>query len=168
ATGTQLNYERNIDVQDGDMFWDVAALVDAVSRWQRRAWVDSAGVSAGPLRGWLRSNDGEGDSGALASRTVRPDAAAVRLDDSTSDVKAKPGAGPLALARLPIAFEQVREMFRRNASARVGDGEAHLALVDGHFEAYGALVGELDCVSQQVREDLQDSTAIAVDECPSC
>jgi hypothetical protein len=28
AATLQLNYERNIDVQDGDMFWDVAALGD--------------------------------------------------------------------------------------------------------------------------------------------
>ena len=59
-------------------------------------------------------------------------------------------------------------MLRRNSGARVRDGEAHLALLDRYLEADRALIRELDCVSQQVGEDLQDAAAVAVHESARC
>ena len=77
------------------------------------------GLLRPPRLGAARRRDGEEEDAAFAELALDPDAAAVRLDDPLDDRQAQARAVLSGLARLPQAFEHVRQVIGGDAAAGV-------------------------------------------------
>src|SRR5687768_3188159 len=97
----------------------------------------------------------EVEGAAHADLALRPDAAAVRVDDAPRDVQTEAESSVVVLADLPEAFEYRLEHVARYAGA--GVDHRHAQLVSGAFGANfdaAAARGELHRVRDEIREDL--------------
>ena len=108
------------------------------------------------------------DGGAGAEVALRPDGAAVLLDDAAADCEAETGAAFLAgVGGLDLleAVEDAVEFVGGDAAAFIDDLEE-----DGVGGGLGVDVdggdgrGELDGVGEEVGEDLEDAIGVAVEE----
>src|SRR5919197_5906023 len=102
------------------------------------------------LRYWDRKRERR----ALADLGLHLDLAAVEFDELARDVEAEPRpllAARGARARLRVLVEDVAHVLRRDADARVGDGDAHrAALARGRDADAPALGRELQGVRDEV------------------
>jgi hypothetical protein len=94
--------------------------------------------------------------------------AAVHFNELFSDVKAESGAFLAACgarASLFVFIEETRDIFRRDADARIGEGNAQMTvnLFGSHCD-HAAFVRELNCVGKQIDEDAPQLVAIRFDE----
>ena len=118
------------------------------------------------MNGGQRQMHGDGRAQAFA-RALDPDDAAVQLDEALHD--RQPEAEPAVLARrrriaLPESFEQMRNEFRLDADAGVGDADLDMRVhALEHDLDLAVLRRELDGVRQQIPDDLLKTARIAGD-----
>src|SRR6266540_2788208 len=101
----------------------------------------------------------------VRGRAVGPDPPAMRDHDAATDGEAETGttdpAGASPLAAIE-AFEQARELIRRDAKSLIDDAHHDLAVGDDRPYVDAAAVGRvLDRVVEQVVEDLLDPVRIS-------
>src|SRR5437763_9746225 len=110
----------------------------------------------------IAQRQGEEERGALPDLAFRPDLPFVRVHDPLGDGEPQTGAQPRGLPRLPEALEDMRELIRCDPGPGVGDREMDLAIGKlGPDRDRAAFRGELDRISDQVREDPKDPRPIA-------
>src|SRR5690242_6077392 len=114
----------------------------------------------------LRPGKDDRERGAPPRAADHVDLAAVRLGDPLADGETEAGAGPLpgAGARrvgAPEAVEDVREITRRDADARVGDAQGHATVGGTELHAHAAAGGRvLYGVCHEVEDELADPARI--------
>src|SRR5438067_13509474 len=107
-----------------------------------------------------RQREVEGRS--LSLFAFHPDRAAMRLDDPFGDGKSQSSAHPLGTFCLPIGIEDVAEVFFGDAGSGIGDREENEIVLVRRGSAHDSarLRSELERVSDQIRENLNDAMAI--------
>ena len=106
---------------------------------------------------------------ADARLAFEPDAPAHQLDQPAADGQAEAGAAVLARGGhvgLRERLEQFRRLLLRHADAGVAHGELELHFLAGAFDLLDvqpdfAVLGELDCVVDEVRQDLPEAQRVA-------
>src|SRR5262249_58083089 len=100
---------------------------------------------------------------ALVLTTLRPDAAAVELDELLADrqpeTRASGAAGDRVIELLE-RLEEPRQVVLANSDAGVGDAQPDGIRLGDHADQDAALRGELDRVRQQIEQDLIDLSPI--------
>src|SRR4029079_15929140 len=98
---------------------------------------------------------------AVFERAFDPDAPAVRFDDALDDRKPEPGPSTFGFVRLPEPIEKMRKVFGGNACPGIRDREQYFFIAPSRSqrdEPSGR--GELEGVTEEVVEDLEQSLAI--------
>src|SRR3989454_1054997 len=104
------------------------------------------------------------ERGPLVLAALRPDAAAVQLDELLADRESEPGAAGAAgdgVVELLERLEQVREVVLADADPRVGNAHPDRVRLGHDADEDPSLGGKLDRVGQQIEQDLLDLRAIA-------
>src|SRR5438093_2398327 len=140
--------------------------VTLLGRTVRRSWclLRIGGRSATPsvrFRSCWSQGDGEVKGGAYTCRALDPDPAAVCLDNPFGNGQPQSGAKVRSPLRLPVSLEDVRQILRPDAWPGVSDRELNKPVdglrPNGDCSSFG---GELECVPDQIREDLLNAIAV--------
>src|SRR5713101_6533371 len=123
-----------------------------------------SGIGGNRGRRRIRERQREQERDAAFGQVVRPDAAAVRLDDSSADRETEPRASP-ALRGGPVELlEDERLLPLGKPGTVVRDLRGQALVRRGHDDADGAVGWRvLDSVVQQVEEDLLDEDVVDLD-----
>ena len=139
---------------------------------QRPPAAQPLGCGRRPAGNGLFKRRGEPEGRALAGSAVDADCAAHHLDQLFGDGEPEPGAAIAAgggSVGLEERGEERRDLFRSDADAGIGDGEANRGAavaeaLEAGVEGDVAAVGELDGVGGKVGEYLAQAVGIAAQE----
>ncbi len=127
---------------------------------------DGSGNEGVRRAGGTRQHDVEGSAGTEVA--LRPDGSGVLLNDGSADGKAETGAALLASVgglNLLETIEDVVELVSGDTAALVGDAKEDGVRGGLGLNANRGGAGrKLDCIGEQVGEDLQDAIGVGVEE----
>ena len=107
---------------------------------------------------------GEEKAATEAFRTFDPDSAAMRFDNALDDRQPQTGAPAPGVVGLPETVEQARHVLLSDSRPRVADVKLNVSsLRPSSDDDAAARCGELDRVTNQVFEDLEQAVAIGPD-----